>query len=153
MSKSELHDWECEIEELSGNNADKMLDIAQDIYKTAFVRGRNSMTWEQEPCKDMVSRASVFEIMRNLMGIPYDLDRPINKDDVSDSMDEIRALSSVIPTRKKGHWIESESYPRKWYCSECGGIHHDTETDEWREVFDFRYAYCPLCGIEMENKG
>ncbi len=47
MSKSELHDWECEIEELSGNNADKMLDIAQDIYNTAFVRGRNSMTWEQ----------------------------------------------------------------------------------------------------------
>lgn len=47
MSKSELHDWECEIEELSGNNADKMLGIARDIYKTAFVRGRNSMTWEQ----------------------------------------------------------------------------------------------------------
>lgn len=49
MSKSELHDWEYAIEKLSGNNADKMLDIAQDIYKTAFVRGRNSMTWEQEP--------------------------------------------------------------------------------------------------------
>ena len=47
MSKSELHDWECDIEELSGNNASKMLDIAQDIYNTAFVRGRNSMTWEQ----------------------------------------------------------------------------------------------------------
>lgn len=47
MSKSELHDWECEIEELSGNNADKMLDIAQDIYNTAFVRGKNYMTWEQ----------------------------------------------------------------------------------------------------------
>lgn len=47
MSKSELHDWECAIEELSGNNADKMLDIAQDIYNTAFVRGKNYMTWEQ----------------------------------------------------------------------------------------------------------
>ena len=47
MSKSELHDWEYDIEELSGDNADKMLDIAQDIYNTAFVRGRNSMTWEQ----------------------------------------------------------------------------------------------------------
>jgi len=44
---SELHNWECDIEELSGDNADKMLDIAQDIYNTAFVRGRNSMTWEQ----------------------------------------------------------------------------------------------------------
>ena len=47
MSKSELHDWECEIEELSGSNADKMLNIARDIYKTAFVRGKNHMTWEQ----------------------------------------------------------------------------------------------------------
>ena len=49
MSKSELHDWECAIEKLSGNNADKMLDIAQDIYNTAFVRGKNYMTLEQEP--------------------------------------------------------------------------------------------------------
>lgn len=47
MSKSELHDWEYDIEESSGNNAEKMLEIAQDIYNTAFVRGRNSMTWEQ----------------------------------------------------------------------------------------------------------
>jgi hypothetical protein len=49
MSKSELHDWEYAIEKLSGNNADKMLDIAQDIYNTAFVRGKNYMTLEQEP--------------------------------------------------------------------------------------------------------
>lgn len=47
MSRSELHDWECTIEELSGGNADKMLDIAQDIYNTAFVRGKNSVSWEQ----------------------------------------------------------------------------------------------------------
>jgi hypothetical protein len=47
MSKNELHDWEYEIEKLSGNNADKMIDIAQDIYNTAFVRGKNHMTWEQ----------------------------------------------------------------------------------------------------------
>ena len=47
MSKSELHDWEGSIKKLSGNNADKMLDIAQDIYNTAFVRGQNYMTLEQ----------------------------------------------------------------------------------------------------------
>ena len=27
-----------------------------------------------------------------------------------------------------------------------------TETGEWREVFDFRYAYCPLCGAKMESE-
>lgn len=55
-----------------------------------------------ESCEDAVSRSSVFEIMGNLMSIPYDLDRPINKKDVSDSMGEIRALPPVIPTRKEG---------------------------------------------------
>lgn len=44
MSRSELHDWECAIEKLCGDNADKMLAIAQDIYNTAFVRGKNYMT-------------------------------------------------------------------------------------------------------------
>lgn len=47
MSKNELHDWEYTIEKLSSNNADKMLDIAQDIYNTAFVRGKNYMSLEQ----------------------------------------------------------------------------------------------------------
>lgn len=41
MSRSELHDWECAIEALCGDNTDKMLAIAQDIYNTAFVRGKN----------------------------------------------------------------------------------------------------------------
>lgn len=45
MSKSELHDWENAIERL--NN--EMLNIARDIYKTAFVRGKNCMALEQEP--------------------------------------------------------------------------------------------------------
>lgn len=43
MSRSELHDWECAIEKLCGDNADKMLAIAQDIYNTAFARGKNYM--------------------------------------------------------------------------------------------------------------
>lgn len=47
MSRSELHNWECAIERLSGDNADKMIVIAQDIYNTAFVRGKNYMSLEQ----------------------------------------------------------------------------------------------------------
>ena len=44
MSRSELHNWECAIEALCGDNTDKVLAIAQDIYNTAFVRGKNSMS-------------------------------------------------------------------------------------------------------------
>lgn len=68
MSKSELHNWECAIEKLSGGNADKMLAIAQDIYNTAYVRGKNYMLLELvelnpsynsvktklKPCKDCI---------------------------------------------------------------------------------------------------
>lgn len=53
MSRSELHNWECAIEELSGDNADKMLIIAQDIYNTAFARGKNYISLEQYLCEGM----------------------------------------------------------------------------------------------------
>ena len=53
---------------------------------------------EQQSSDDCVSRAEVFEIMGNLMSIPYDFDRPIHEDDVSESMDEIKALPRVTPT-------------------------------------------------------
>lgn len=52
---------------------------------------------EQESCEDAVSVASVFEIMENLMSIPYDFDRSITEKDVSESMDKIRALPRVTP--------------------------------------------------------
>ena len=57
MSRSELHNWECAIEKLSGDNADKMLAIAQDIYNTAFVRGKNSISLEKTkwiPCSEQL---------------------------------------------------------------------------------------------------
>lgn len=57
MSRSELHNWECAIEKLSGDNADKMLAIAQDIYNTAFVRGKNYISLEKTkwiPCSEQL---------------------------------------------------------------------------------------------------
>ena len=76
-------------------------DMSEDNEDTEF---KDALTLaikalEQEPCEDAISKASVFEIMGNLMSIPYDFDRPINEKDVSESMDEIRALPPVTPTR------------------------------------------------------
>lgn len=106
---------------------------------------------EQEPCKDAVSVASVFEIMGNLMSIPYDFDRSITEKDVSESMDKIRELPRVTSLEpRKGHWIKEES-PYGWdghsyQCSECGrSIHLDTEMEDLED-----YPYCH-CGADMRE--
>ena len=92
-------------------------------------------TLEKEPCEDAISKASVFEILGNLISIPYDFDRQINEKDVSESMDEIKALPSVTAARKKEEWIPcDEKLPkpnelvdnvRKYYLiqDEYGDMH------------------------------
>ena len=100
---------------------------------------------EQEPCEDAISKASVFEILGNLMSIPYDFDRQINEKDVSESMDEIRALPLVTP--KKDEWIScDEKLPkpnelvdnvRKYYLiqDEYGDMYVARHTsDEWISI-------------------
>lgn len=70
----------------------------------------NIKALEQEPCKDAVSVASVFEIMGNLMSIPYDFDRSITEKDVSESMDKIRALPRVTPQEPFKPMVEIDLY-------------------------------------------
>lgn len=67
---------------------------------------------DQEPCEDAVSVTSVFEIMGNLLSIPYDFDRSITEKDVSESMDKIRALPRVTPQEPR--WVPvTERLPEK----------------------------------------
>ena len=43
MSRSLLHDWECAINKCCReDNPTGMIDIAEDIYNTAYVRGKNN---------------------------------------------------------------------------------------------------------------
>ena len=63
MSKSELHDWECAIEKLGGDNADQLLDIAQDIYNTGYVRGKNSMSYVFEDIKAEIDSYAKHEVI------------------------------------------------------------------------------------------
>ena len=110
---------------------------------------------EQKSCNDAISKASVFEIMGNLMSIPYDFDRPINEKDVSESMDKIWALPAVFPTPKKGKWIDTDVtlLNRQGYfvyeviCSECNGISY------FRRMGNQYIGAncCPSCGAEMES--
>ena len=98
---------------------------------------------EQETCEDAISKSDVFEILGNLMSIPYDFDRQINEKDVSESMDEIRALPLVTPARKKGHWIDhsDEGFVE---CSNCGSA---TNCDG--NIADLHF--CFSCGAKMED--
>ena len=97
---------------------------------------------KQEPCEDAISKASVFEIMGNLMSIPYDFDRPITEKDVSESMDEIRALPPVTPVRPKGHWINIDKTHSK--CDKCGAIFEIVSANG-------EANYCPNCGCLMSK--
>ena len=100
---------------------------------------------EQESCNDAISKSDVFEILGNLMSIPYDFDRPINEKDVSESMDEIVALPPVTPARPKGHWIYGYTFPDGQYrkCSVC---------KELVKVVAGDGNFCGHCGAKMESE-
>ena len=88
--------------------------IIQGLYKGDSRAIKEAIkALEKEPCKDAISKASVFEILGNLMSIPYDFDRQINEKDVSESMDEIRALPLVTPARKKAERISCDDKPNE----------------------------------------
>ena len=98
---------------------------------------------EKEPCKDAISKASVFEILGNLMSIPYDFDRQINEKDVSNSMDEIRTLPSVTPARKKEEWIScDEKLPKP-----------NELVDNVRKYYLIQDEYGDMCVARYTKKG
>lgn len=108
--------------------------------------------YKKEPCEDAISKASVFEILGNLMSIPYDFDRPINKDDVSESMDEIRVLPPVTPTSKVGKWVFTKTIFDKYgYTVECSSC-----CKKWKTYDEIRWKkenkFCPNCGNKKESE-
>lgn len=120
--------------------------------KEALCAARKAL--EQEPCEDAVSVTSVFEIMGNLLSIPYDFDRSITEKDVSESMDEIRALPRVTPQEpRKGYWmINKEKNLAK--CSNCKFFLKDKDEINLLGTFIQGYNYCPYCGADMRcDKG
>ena len=77
------------------------------------------------------------------MSIPYDFDRQINEKDVSESMDEIKALPLVTLARKKAKWINIDATHSK--CDRCGAVFEIAS--ENGEV-----NYCPNCGAKMDEE-
>lgn len=92
---------------------------------------------EQEPCEDYVSREAVLEIFGDIHPLDYNTNAYAST---------IKALPSVTPQQKTGHWkrISIDKYSTHanyWYrCDRCG---EDNLGDT---------AWCPSCGCRMEGK-
>lgn len=145
--------YKSPIEKIFGEMQSQM--IKQDEMNM-MLSVNQAVGLEREPCGDTISKASVFEILGNLMSIPYDFDRPITEKDVSESMDEIRALPPVTPTRKVGKWInhcfsfvnDDEQIVTECHCNKCYGIaYFRTMGGELVGA-----NICPNCGAEMESE-
>ncbi len=52
--------------------------------------------------------------------------------------------------RPRGEWVESKERKGHFYCSEC--IQQDA-AGKWRELFDYKYNFCPNCGATMRKEG
>ena len=118
--------------------------IIQGLYRGDSSAIKEAIkTLEQEPCEDAISKASVFEILGNLMSIPYDFDRQINEKDVSESIDEIRALPSVTPAHKKEEWIScDEKLPKP-----------NELVDNVRKYYLIQDEYGDMCVARYTKKG
>jgi len=101
---------------------------------------------------DCISRQAVIDLMMQKWGENFSGD-----DAMQESIDAIRVMPSVtLQEPKTGHWIETHDdwgngiiTDRKYKCSVCHGKHIDPEMGEWHEVFDYKYPFCPNCGVKM----
>lgn len=97
---------------------------------------------QAEPCEDAISREKLEKLKK--WRFSYDTNTTIPKSDLFVRLEDIRAVSHVTPTRKKGKWERGYSFPDGEYvkCTVCG------------EIIKCIYPmhYCPNCGAEMESK-
>ena len=94
---------------------------------------------EQEPCEDAISREDALMCMTG----EYPADAKYSPEDIiSKHIRRIKALPSVTPKQRTGHWIKDDITERskgayKHKCDRCGAYH--------RTMYD----YCPSCGAKM----
>lgn len=112
---------------------------------------------EQEPCEDCISRKqALIEIKAIMRGEPMllkSLHRKKWEEETAqyrECMEIIKALPSVQPKPKTGHWIEKDGLDGDTYydCSECGESWTTIEGTPWNNGM----KYCPNCGAKMESE-
>ena len=99
-------------------------------------------TLEQEPCDDAVSRKDIYFKLTNGAYPNENIEQFIGR-----LVKELKALQTVTPEPKTGHWIfdyVSADGHRVYHCSECG-CYLKPKHSEPLETF----KYCSLCGAWM----
>jgi hypothetical protein len=98
---------------------------------------------ERESSEDAVSRKTILEWVKESL---EQYANTYSNDMLNMWMlfeEQIKALPSVTPTRKKGKWIDG-------HCSECG-CDVPAYMNDWKWIKDMDAKFCPICGAEMEN--
>ena len=113
---------------------------------------------EQQPCEDAISRARAqTEIQMNAFRYTLAKERggmgQVEWSDqlikVSDAVDIIRHLPSVIPQEPKtGHWIYDKSIDN-WRCSECNETPKTMGYCGSANFMAKHFKFCNHCGVRM----
>ena len=96
---------------------------------------------EQQPCEDAVSRQAVLDVMKK-----HWLSGTVAHSVIDEIRLGVKALPSVTPKEKTGHWIYKLEDWNKWTCSECG---FTKRTDVHIRL---GYNYCPNCGARVVSE-
>lgn len=94
-------------------------------------------------CEDAVSRQAAIDCLNADFTIDGKENMETVVDYINGAFKQIKALPSVTPKQKVGHWIAVENEEMEtvgYYCSECD---LPMETEQ-------RTFFCPNCGAKME---
>lgn len=104
-------------------------------------------TTKNDLAVDLISRADVLKLIYDYKDNHFEnrKEYPINYGTLLDMIRWVRALPSVTPQLRKGHWISTETkgvryaFWCRYKCSLCG------------ELSDYK-NFCPNCGAKMESE-
>ena len=145
------------IDKFAKEVAEKALD--EITYEGKTIREWAELLVKQQPCEDCISREEVRRILGNEVFELMKL-HTVNPEDnpkadamaygVNWSLNTLMELTSVIPERPKGEWIEYEVdvAPHPLHCSLCGFSNHHISNRYMRE-----FRRCPDCGADMSGGG
>ena len=134
MSRSSLHDWEYGIERCCKENLYfEMLDIAEDIYDTAYERGKNNKESMWIPCSERLPSKD---------GDAYLVT------DYCPLINHIRTRIAYCYANKDGFWSNT---PKGYEV--IAWMPLPMPYREGREDYELATNYCPNCGMKMDKDG